>query len=146
MYMYFYAVVESAPLEIRGLTPGFVQAALDHLLLNALYTKKLELERWQPSDRDKDQPAHDTRGASKEKEVINKVVQSMGYSKDIRGRMPKPFSSRTEALRGSAKDFSLANAHELTMLTAYLYLNGKYDLCSTPKGWFLSLFSMQVGC
>ena len=128
-----FCFAESAPLEIRGLTPGFVQAALDHLLLNNLYTKKLELERWQPSDRDKDQPAHETRGASKEKEVINKVVQSMGYSKDIRGRMPKPFSSRTEALRGSAKDFSLANAHELTMLTAYLYLNGKYDLCSTPK-------------
>ena len=132
-YMYFYAVVESAPLEIRGLTPGFVQAALDHLLLNALYTKKLELGRFEPADKDKDQPAHDTRGASKEKEMVNKVVQTMGYSKDIRGKMPKPFSSRTEALRGSAKDFSLANAHELTMLTAYLYLNGKYDLCSTPK-------------
>ena len=131
--MYFYFVVESAPLEIRGLTPGFVQAALDHLLLNNLYTKKLELGRLEPSDKDKDQPAHDTRGASKEKEVANKVVQAMGYSKDIRGKMPKPFSSRTEALRGSAKDFSLANAHELTMLTAYLYLNGKYDLCSTPK-------------
>ena len=132
-YIYFYFVVESAPLEIRGLTPGFVQAALDHLLLNDLYTKKLELGRLGPSDKDKDQPAHDTRGASNEKEVVNKVVQAMGYSKDIRGKMPKPFSSRTEALRGSAKDFSLANAHELTMLTAYLYLNGKYDLFSTPK-------------
>ena len=125
---------ESAPLEIRGLTPGFVQAALDHLLLNNLYTKKLELGRWQP-DPNKPTPSHETRGASREKEQqeVDKVIKAMGYSKDIRGKMPKPFSSRTEALRGPAKDFSLANTHELAMLTAYLYLNGKYDLCSTPK-------------
>ena len=131
-YMYFYSVVESAPLEIRGLTPGFVQAALDHLLLNALY--KLELGRWQP-DPNKPTPSHETREASREKEQqeVDKVFKAMGYSKDIRGKMPKPFSSRTEALRGPAKDFSLANTRELAMLTAYLYLNGKYDLCSTPK-------------
>ena len=70
--------------------------------------RSLVLGRWEP-DPDQPAPAHDTRAASKEKEQpeVDKVKVAMGYSKDVRGRMPKPFSARTELLRGPAKDFSL---------------------------------------
>ena len=139
-YMYFYCCCRvSSTGDIRGLTPGFVEAALDHLLLNDLYTKKLELGRLAAiRPQDKDLPlAMKLEGASREKEQqeVDKVNPGYGlFSKDIRGKMPKPFSSRTEALGGSCQGLlSSQCTHELAMLTAYLYLNGKYDLCSTPK-------------
>ena len=53
----------------------------------------------------------------------------MGFSSDIRGKMPKPFSSKAvaeaEASRGAAKDFSLSNTHQLAMLTALLVFEWK---------------------
>ena len=35
-----------APMRIRGITPAYLQATLDGLSRNALYTKKLQLERF----------------------------------------------------------------------------------------------------
>ena len=129
---------ESAPLHIRGLTPGFVQAAIDHLNTSDLYTTKLLCGRYEPPDEQQpgsNEPAHETRSSEKKKPDL--IKEAMGFSSDIRIKMPKPFSSKivakAEASRGAAKDFSLSNTHQLAMLTTYLYLNGKYDLCSTPK-------------
>ena len=129
---------ESAPLHIRGLIPGFVQAAIDHLNTSDLYTTKLLCGRYEPPDKQQpgsSEPAHETRSSEKKKPDL--IKEAMGFSSYIRGKMPKPFSSKAvaeaEASRGAAKDFSLSNTHQLAMLTNYLYLNGKYDLCSTPK-------------
>ena len=129
---------ESAPLHIRGLTPGFVQAAIDHLNTSDLYTSKLLCGRYEPPEGEQpgtSEPAHETRSGEKKKPDL--IEQAIGFSSDIRGKMPKPFSSKAEAeaeaSREAAKDFSLSNTHQLAMLTNYLYLNGRYDLCSTPK-------------
>ena len=140
VYLLLFLFTESAPLQIRGLTPGFVQAAIDHLNTSDLYTTKLLCGRYEPPPPDEQQPgssepSHQTRSSEKKKPDL--IKEAMGFSSDIRGKMPKPFSSKAEAeaeaSRGAAMDFSLSNTHQLAMLTNYLYLNGKYDLCSTPK-------------
>ena len=138
VYFHLFLFTESAPLHIRGLTPGFVQAAIDHLNTSDLYTTKLLCGRYEPPDEQQpgsSKPAHETRSSEKKKPDL--IEEAMGFSSDIRGKMPKPFSSKAvaeaEASRGAAKDFSLSNTYQLAILTAYLYLNGKYDLCSTPK-------------
>ena len=143
-------LAESAPLHIRGLTPGFVQAAIDHLNTSDFYTSKLLCGRYEPPEGEQpgtSEPAHETRSGEKKKPDL--IEQAMGFSSDIRGKMPKPFSSKAEveaeASRGAAKDFSLSNTHQLAMLTNYLYLNGKYDLCSTPKDGSCLFSAFQVG-
>ena len=69
----------------------------------------------------------------------------MGYDDHIRGTVPAKFS-KGELLRDPAKEFSLANVQVLARVTAYLYLNGKYDLMSTPKDGSCLFSSVKWGC
>ena len=138
---------ESAPMRIRGITPAYLQATLDSLGRNALYTKKLQLERVQPKEGEPaaPDPQHTTRGASKSSEEDDPIKKAMGYSKHVRGKLPTSRFESTAAMRGPAKDFSLSNTQQLARLTAYLFLNGKYDLCSTPKDGSCLFSSVKWG-
>ena len=143
---------ESAPLVLKAYTPAYVQASLDALQGNALYTQKLVLKRALPKQPEdpaagtSKEPTHATRGASAPPpDPVNLVKEHMGYSSHIRGKTPPAFK-QAEFLRGPAKEFSLANVQVLAQLTAYLYLNGKYDLVSTPKDGSCLFSSVKWGC
>ena len=146
-----FCVAEAAPLQLKCYTPGYVQAAIDNLRTNDLYIKKLQLTRQEKKTADEPGPepstsGHDTRGASKEpEEVENPVKKAMGFKDFIRGKAPPAYQSAA-ALRGPAREFSLSNTQELTRLTAYLYLNGKYDLYSTPKDGACMFSAVRWGC
>ena len=152
MYSQFFRFSESAPLVLKAYTPAYVQASLDALQGNALYTQKLVLKRAPPKQPEDPaagtfkEPTHATRGASAPPpDPVNPVKEHMGYSSHIRGKTPPAFK-QAEFLRGPAKEFSLANVQVLAQLTAYLYLNGKYDLVSTPKDGSCLFSSVKWGC
>ena len=102
-------------------TPAYVQAKLDNLSQNDLYTKKRLLDRYKPPE---DDPAaadpgaaaraapqagtsqHTTRSTDKGKDEDGPVKNAMGYE-HIRGTVPAKFS-KDELLRGPAKEFNLA--------------------------------------
>ena len=121
----FFCIIESAPLKITGLTPAYVEASLDALSRNALYTKKLQLEKYVEPEDDPTKPqpqtsgGHATRGATKVSEKEDTPIKkTMGYSKHIRGKPPTTKFKSTAFMRGPAKDFSLANIQQLARLTA----------------------------
>ena len=158
---YYYFVV-CEPLKLRCFTPAYVQAKLDNLSQNDLCTRKLLLDRYNPPE---DDPAaadpgvaapaaaaatpqagtsqHSTRSTDKDED--GPVKKAMGYDEHIRGIVPAKFS-KGALLRGPAKEFNLANVQVLARVTAYLYLNGKYDLMSTPKDGSCLFSSVKWGC
>ena len=141
---YYFVVCE--PLKLRCFTPAYVQAKLDNLSQKDLDTRKLLLDRYKPPE---DDPAaadpgaaapaaaaaapqagisqHTTRSTEKGKDEDGPVKKAMEYDEHIRGTVPAKFS-QVELLRGPAKEFNLANVQVLARVTAYLYLNEKYDL------------------
>ena len=172
LHVLFIFVAVCAPLELRCFTPGYVQAKLDALSLNDLYTMKLQLGRCEkkkeedPAKQDPGQadPAQadpaggaevqpgtsksSTRSAaqSTSEDPLGPVKKAMGYNEHIRGTVPPGFNKSLESLRGPAKEFSLANVHVLARVTSYLFLNGKYDLMSTPKDGNCLFSSVKWGC
>ena len=158
---YYFVVCE--PLKLRCFSPAYVQAKLDNLSQNDMYTRKLLLDRYKPPE---DDPAaadpgaaapaaaaaaapqagtsqHTTRSTDKDED--GPVKKAMGYDEHIRGIVPAKFS-KGELLRGPDKEFNLANVQVLARVTAYLYLNGKYDLMSTSKDGSCLFFSVKWGC
>ena len=169
LHVMFIFLVVCAPLELRCFTPGYVQAKLDALSLNDLYTMKLQLGRCEkkkeedpqadPAAADPDEGATaqpgtststpSTRSSAKatteDPLADSPVKKAMGYQDHIRGIVPPSFKKGVE-LKGPAKEFSLANVQVLARLTSYLFLNGKYDLMSTPKDGNCLFSSVKWGC
>ena len=88
---------------------------------------------------------HATRSTEKENNEDGPVKKAMGYDEHIRGTVPAKFS-QGELLRGPAKEFNLANVQVLARVTAYLYLNWRYDLMSTPKDGSCLFSAVKWGC
>ena len=150
-----------------------MQAKLDSLSLNDLYTTKLKLGRCEKKEEDPQadpaepdpaqaypdggaqaQPGTSTskpgtrssaQSATEDPLADGAVKKAMGYSDHIRGTVPPTFKKGVN-LRGPAKEFSLANVQVLARLTSYLFLNGKYDLMSTPKDGNCLFSSVKWGC
>ena len=152
MYIYFDVLV-CKPLQLRCFTPGYVQSKIDALSQNDLYTTKLQLGRCEKKKEEdpKADPADPDGGAAAQPGTSSSrpgtrstaeptaeqlladgpVKKAMGYSEHIRGIVPPKYKG--EELRGPAKDFGMANVKILSRVTAYLFLNGRYDLMSTPR-------------
>ena len=128
---------------------------LDQLSQNDLYIKKLVLDRYKPPEEGSasadpgaaaaSHPGPSQHATTSKKDEDGPVKKAMGYDEHIRGTVPAKFS-QGELLRGPAKEFNLANVQVLARVTAYLYLNGRYDLMSTPMDGSCLFSAVKWGC